>query len=111
MDSPHLGHSQNLEQWDWGGEEQVYSKDAPHLDPLSSSIPFSPFPLLIAVVEEVTERGRMLWRGGEMFSGEGLEQKRRDSDGKWGSVPLGFRLGSRNELVGWLLAHFGLDIY
>ena len=63
MDSPHLGHSQNLEQWDWGGEEQVYSKDAPHLDPLSSSIHFSPFPLLIAAVEEILERGRCYWWG------------------------------------------------
>ena len=33
MDSPHLDRSSNLGLRDRGGKEQVYSKDAPHLDP------------------------------------------------------------------------------
>ena len=67
MDSPHLGHSQNLEQWDWGGEEQVYSKDAPHPDPLLLFNPFFSFSLAYCCCGEVLERERILWKDREMF--------------------------------------------
>jgi len=31
--------------------------------------------LLIAIVEEVLERGRMMWRGGEMFRESGSNRR------------------------------------
>ena len=67
MDLPHLGHSSNLGQWDQGGEEQVYSNDAPHPDPLLLFNPFFSFSLAFCCCGEVLDRERILWKDREMF--------------------------------------------
>ena len=85
-------------------EKSMSTPKKHHILILSSlSIHFSSFPLLIAVVEEVLERGRC--RGeGERHSSRKNEQKGKGTALGRGSVPLGlwgegFRLGPRGGLV------------
>jgi len=70
MDSPHPGDSSNLGLRDWNGEEQVHSKDAPHLDPLLLLSPFFSSPLAYCCC------------GGGSREGEGAEERERDVQGE-----------------------------